>query len=407
MNTKNFYQKLKKLESYLLSNCFFLLEKIKKNIKSLYKTFSIKSGRTINITNLINSGEAVSKKVFKGEVYSLKQKLDIKNKKFKYLPEGIYDIPDYHIYTIKNGIIKTGTNSIFSQSGRKITGVNFQDLPDDFRIIKNFKKIRLDKVDGNLLVLGVGLIENNYSHAWTELAARAYASYVSKIKYDFILIDFENEFTRQIIKILNLSDKKILISSKYTYLTANNLIYPELINNFKEYFINGISIYHRKYLPSWIKSLYREALNNLKILNTENTFRKIYISRRDQNFRKIINEKNLIHALERKGYKTLFFEDYSVVDQIKIMQESNEVVAIHGAGLININFCRKGTKILELFPSNYQCAFFYMHSIMMDLEYSFYIGQAVNKLWRISPIMEDFYVDVNYIENFISNNWEK
>lgn len=406
MNTKISYNKLKKLERYLLSNSFFLLEILKKIIKSSYKTILFITGRTINIKNLISSGEVVSKKVFKGEVYTLKQKLDIKNEKFKYLPEGIYNIPDYHIYSIKNGIIKTGTNSIFSQNGRKITGLNFQDLPDDFRIIKNFKKIKIDKVDGNLLVLGVGLIENNYSHAWTELAARAYASYVSKIKYDFILIDFENEFTRQIIKILNLSDKKILISSKYRYLMAKNLIYPELINNFKEYFINGISIYHRKYLPSWIKSLYLEALNNLKIVNTENNFRKIYISRRDKNFRKIINEKNLIYALGRKGFKTIYFEDYSVIDQIKIMQESNEVIAIHGAGLININFCRKGTKILELFPTNYQCAFFYMHSIMMDLKYSFYIGQAVNKLWRISPIMEDFYVDVNYIEKFISDNWE-
>ena len=406
MNTNSLQKKSIKFEKYFLPNYFFLLDKIKKIIKSFYKIISIKTGKTIDITNLINSGEAVSKKVFKGEIYFLKQKLDIKNKKFRYLPEGTYSIPDYHIYTIKNGIIKTGTNSIFSQNGKKITGVNFQDLPDDFKIINNLKKISLNKVKGNLLVLGVGLIENNYSHAWTELAARAYASYVSQIKYDYILIDFENHFTRQIIRILNLSDKKILISSKYTYLTANNLIYPELINNFKEYFINGISIYHRKYLPTWIKLLYREALNNIKLSNKENTFRKIYISRREKNFRKIINEKSLIHALERKGYKTLYFEDYSVKDQIKIMQESNKVIAIHGAGLVNINFCRKGTKILELFPANYQCAFFYMQAIIMDLEYSFYIGKAANKLWRISPIMEDFYVDINYIEKFILNNWE-
>ena len=110
--------------------------------------------------------------------------------------------------------------------------------------------------------------------------------------------------------------------------------------------------------------------------------------------------------LERKGYKTEYFEDYSVIDQIKIMQTSNEVIAIHGAGLVNINFCRRGTKILELFPSNYQCAFFYMQAIMMDLEYNFYIGEEVNKLWRISPIMENFYVDLNFIERFISHNWE-
>ena len=126
MNTKILYKKSKKLEIFLISNCFFLLDKIKKIVKNFFKTISIATGKTITIKNLLSSGEAVSKKVFKGEIYSLEQKLDIKNKKFSYLPEGIYSIPDYHIYTIKNGIIKTGTNSIFSQNGRKLLVLIFR-----------------------------------------------------------------------------------------------------------------------------------------------------------------------------------------------------------------------------------------------------------------------------------------
>ena len=87
------------------------------------------------------------------------------------------------------------------------------------------------------------------------------------------------------------------------------------------------------------------------------------------------------------------------------MKCSKQIVAIHGAGLVNINFCNEGTKVLELFPFYYQCAFFYMHASMCSLEYDFYIGKPVNKLWRKSPIMENFYVEVDKIEKYIKEKW--
>ena len=106
--------------------------------------------------------------------------------------------------------------------------------------------------------------------------------------------------------------------------------------------------------------------------------------------------------MKKKGFKIIDFEDYSIYEQINIMKSARQVIAIHGAGLVNINFCKKGTKILELFPFYYQCAFFYMHSNMLNIDYDFYIGKPVNKLWRISPIMENFYVDIPKLINFLA-----
>ena len=87
------------------------------------------------------------------------------------------------------------------------------------------------------------------------------------------------------------------------------------------------------------------------------------------------------------------------------MKCSKQIIALHGAGLVNINFCKKGTKVLELFPFFYQCAFFYMHARECGLKYDFYIGKPVNKLWKRSPIMENFYVEVDKIEKFIKEKW--
>ena len=82
------------------------------------------------------------------------------------------------------------------------------------------------------------------------------------------------------------------------------------------------------------------------------------------------------------------------------------IIAIPGAGLVNLNVCREGTKILELFPYYYQCAYFYIFSNIMNFDYNYYIGNPVNQLWKTRPIMEDFYVEVNKIKKFILEKWD-
>ena len=388
-----------------LSCNIFLFSKIKRLLKFLYKVICISLGKTIEVKKLVDKKEVIQKLVFAGEHYSLLEKFDINNRKFKYVPFGKYFIPNYSIYIVDNGLIKAGTNCIFSKNGKTILGLNFQEMPFEFHIINDLKSLDIFFLDSTLLVLGLGAIENNYGHAWTELAARAYAAKISKINFDYVLIDYKNKYTIEILKLLNLSDKQIIISSNHKYIKAKKLIYPELINNFKEYFLNGLFIYHRKFLPSWIKYLYQDVLENIAPSNFGSSLDKVYISRKNKNIRNIINEKELLITLKNYGFKTVYFEDYSVTDQIKITKSSSHIIAIHGAGMINCNFCKEGTKVLELFPFNYQCGFAYINANMFRLDYDYYIGEPVNKLWKERPIMENFYVNIEIIRDFLKTKW--
>ena len=406
MKINSFIKHKLSIKRFLFGFCFYIYENIKSFIRLIIKIFCFFLKKTININNLIKRGDASSKLIFKEEIYNLKQSRDINNKKFKYLPVGKYKIPNYNIFTISNGIVKAGTNNIFSKDGRQITGINFQDLTFDCEGIFPIRDIDSHYFNKSLVVLGVGALEANYSHAWTELAARAYAIKLSEIKYDKILIDKETKFIKEILKLIGLQEDKIIFSNNYRYIKARKLIYPEMINNFKQYFINGIFVYHRKFLPSWINYLYEDVSRKVYGVNLNYDFEKIYISRRNKLEREITNEKELIIYLKKKGFKVIYFEDYSIYEQINIMKCARQVIAIHGAGLVNINFCKKGTKILELFPFYYQCAFFYMHSNMLNIDYDFYIGKPVNKLWRRSPIMENFYVEIPKIDKFLKENWQ-
>ena len=76
---------------------------------------------------------------------------------------------------------------------------------------------------------------------------------------------------------------------------------------------------------------------------------KIYITRDRKYKRSILNEKELIHILEAKGYLIYNLEHISFSQQVEIFRNSNVIISAHGSGLTNIVFCEPCTTILEIY----------------------------------------------------------
>lgn len=75
---------------------------------------------------------------------------------------------------------------------------------------------------------------------------------------------------------------------------------------------------------------------------------KIYVSRARSRGRKIANEDAVAAFLANRGYARVFLEELEFLDQARLMQRAEVVVAQHGAGLTNMMFMRPGTSVLEL-----------------------------------------------------------
>lgn len=75
---------------------------------------------------------------------------------------------------------------------------------------------------------------------------------------------------------------------------------------------------------------------------------KIYISRGKAQKRKIINEEECILVLNKYGFKTVYFEDHSFEEQVKIASEAQFLISNHGAGLTNMLFMDSGSSVFEL-----------------------------------------------------------
>jgi capsular polysaccharide biosynthesis protein len=80
------------------------------------------------------------------------------------------------------------------------------------------------------------------------------------------------------------------------------------------------------------------ALVKTKIKTVANqALRKIYISRKKAQHRRVINEPELEKLLNLKyGFEIICLEDYSVEEQYQIIHSSRMIIAVHGPSLTNL-----------------------------------------------------------------------
>lgn len=75
---------------------------------------------------------------------------------------------------------------------------------------------------------------------------------------------------------------------------------------------------------------------------------KIYISRRHATKRRIANEDEVGQVLSRFGFQTIYAEELSFAQQVKICSRARCLVSNHGAGLTNMLFMPENGSVLEL-----------------------------------------------------------
>lgn len=79
--------------------------------------------------------------------------------------------------------------------------------------------------------------------------------------------------------------------------------------------------------------------------------KRVFISRRDT--RRLRNEDEVADHLSRLGFRKIYIEDLPVIDQFRVFNEAECIVAIHGAGLAPLLYRTERThslSIIELFP---------------------------------------------------------
>lgn len=80
-------------------------------------------------------------------------------------------------------------------------------------------------------------------------------------------------------------------------------------------------------------------------------YNKAYLERIDEfrsQQRYYKDEKELEDFFRSEGYEIVYAEDYELIDQIKLFSEAKTIASVAGAGLFNLLWGNKDTKVLEI-----------------------------------------------------------
>jgi capsular polysaccharide biosynthesis protein len=78
--------------------------------------------------------------------------------------------------------------------------------------------------------------------------------------------------------------------------------------------------------------------------------RKLFISRRGP--RALVNEGEVRALLESRGFRTAYFEDLPIADQISAILSADEIVCVHGAAMGYLCLKDRLGRVVELLPPN-------------------------------------------------------
>ena len=229
----------------------------------------------------------------------------------------------------------TENNETFSPLfGRNLNNISHfysQKFFDNFKDIKNsLKKFK------ELYVLGSNAGNNYYSNL-LQFLPRIFFNKKTNLKLA-IHRNSSNKyrnFIGSILKSLNI---------EFTYVFLDDDFYHFIDSEFPQFLNMKDSI-----------EILKKCINPK--INKEKS-KKIYVTREDSNYRKIINEGDVVTLLRDKGYKVIIPQLYEIDEQIEIFSNAEKIIAPHGSNLANIIFCKPGTEIFEITQSFKEFLFF-------------------------------------------------
>jgi Glycosyltransferase 61 len=173
---------------------------------------------------------------------------------------------------------------------------------------------------------------NNAWHIWIDVISkfRLIEKHFSHKYTDFIyVLSNPSEYFDRVAKEL-FPDLKYYVMPKNTTWKFAHLLAPSMSNH-----SDGITVPD---MVQWLRHKFAPRI--------ENCNGKIFLSRTKALSRRLTNSEEIFMAI--KGWENIELENLSIIKQMNIFANAKEIITTHGAGLINLLWCNKGTKIIEI-----------------------------------------------------------
>jgi tetratricopeptide (TPR) repeat protein len=260
-------------------------------------------------------------------------------------------------------------------------------------VITSDKLPPAEHVDGNVAFLSARWGGAAYFHWMFDVITRfdlLQRSGLIETIDKFVVNASDSSYQAETLDTLGIPEDKLLESRCNLHITADKLIVPSISYDGS----GAVSKWKCEYLK-------KTFLNEKQPLNKDYSER-IYITRQQASYRRIVNDEEVIKYLEKFGFRSVKLETMSIAEQASCLAAAKVVVAPHGGGLTNLVFCSPGTKVIEIFSPLYVPHCYWMISNLCGLEHYYLIGDLVDEGTPTKPLHKNMRLDLNSLEKLLT-----
>ncbi|MBP0005380.1 MAG: DUF563 domain-containing protein [Cyanobacteria bacterium SBC] len=265
----------------------------------------------------------------------------------------------------------------------------------------------LETINGTVAVL-CGLSANVYFHWMVDVLPRLdilRRSGFPEREIDWFYVNsIDKLFQQQTLELLGVPLHKVIESDRHPHLQATRLVVPSFPSHLGWATPPSIDFLRLTFLP-----FANSTTPQLFATQRDEFPERIYISRQNAKYRKIINEDEVTDYLHQYGFVPIALEKYSIVEQVRLFANAKAVVAPHGAGLTNLVFCQPGSIAIELFSPNYIRYYYWSICRYLKLDHYYIIGKSfrcnpLRQLLYPDALTEDFWVEIEILKKLLDRS---
>ena len=196
---------------------------------------------------------------------------------------------------------------------------------------------------------------HNYYHWLVEALPRLDLYERSGLPIDRFYAPIHQRFQRETLALLGISRDRIVPATRQAHLAPARLV---------------ASSFHGSLSRTKADFLFRRFTDRIGLW--AGPAPRIFIARRGP--RSIVNEREVLRALQPLGFVGCRLETMPLADQVALFHRAECVVGPHGAGLTNLLFCRSGTPVIEIGTPYRPWACFYEIAHHRGLDYHLHMA---------------------------------
>lgn len=180
----------------------------------------------------------------------------------------------------------------------------------------------------------------------------------------FYVPTIQHDYHIDSLKALGIPEHKIVDGKKYPHIKADVLLASSYCRGPHEHIHKWIIDFYNKEFP---------PVNKPKF-----TSKRYFISRKDANTRRIINEDEVSEFLSQYNVETVILSKLNFQEKIDLFAYAELIISYSAAGTTNYIFCKENTKVLELFGDKFiDFRFYYDIAVKRNLDFHYLIGKNV------------------------------